>query len=60
MANLRTAAILLSIAALFGYELSRGFVPENMEKPALYRGLVASFRLCGYAVNNLNINFTFI
>jgi hypothetical protein len=51
-------AIVVSAASLFGFKLSRGHVPENFEKPVIFRGIMTSFRLVGYAVYSTKLTFT--
>lgn len=43
------SAILLAVAAFYGYELTKIYVPEGFERPYLYRSMVTVFRLTGMA-----------
>lgn len=43
----KVSAILLAIAAFYGFELTKIYVPEGFERPYLYRSMTAVFRLTG-------------
>jgi hypothetical protein len=60
MVSKRASVIILSIAVLFGFELTKIYVPENFEKPVLYRSLVGTMRLSGYMVKVLDLLFGYI